>query len=344
VDEFYVGIEGATVHVEKNGDSFENMDTDEQGVAFWDNVHKEVDETTVYDVWATHDDYVFDGEYGSYTVTCKYLQFVVLPTHMEEQTLEWVFVTDQDDEPADCTVWFMDLPYRTWSDGWVQIYAQDVTAENVFENPYIPEDIVATKSGYESAYDVINVEDTDNINTTLSCEVMQRWTNPEIPIEHAHVEVRYQKYPFDCYTNANGLCEIIFLPETKLPLKYSVRASKWGYFPHTIRRRIFAGQPETFNFKLIKVLDVRPVLELETTSAEYDEELRTHTIEFEATPSQAGEYTFYWDFGDDTFDEEDEGINSHVYSSGEYIISVTAIRDSDSREEYGQMTLTIDED
>ena len=335
-------VKDATVHVEAEGDSFPTRDTDAEGVAVWNNVHKVVDETTVYQVRATHDLYEFDGEYGYYTVTNKALHFVVVPTNMNEQTIGSVRVKDQYDVPIACTVHFQGIPYPTGPNGWGLIYALDVTAWNVFENPWVPVDIEARKSGYTKDTRVINVKDLDNVETPLNCEVKERY-GPPLPIPDATVEVLFTKYPFENITDATGECEIIFLPDTNRPKYYILKASKHDYWSGYDWAIVPAGTPTNFDFELIKRIWGGPVVELEITSAAYVEELEIHTFEFGATPSDSdGVYSYFWDFGDGTQDESDSGINSHDYTSpGEYIIKVTAISQQYPITEYGEIILNI---
>lgn len=334
-------VEGATVHVETQGgsDSFPTRLTNDLGVAVWDDVYKVVDETTIYRVWATKVGYDFDGEYGYYTVTNKALHFVVLDRRMDEQTSQLVRVKDQYNVPIACLVYFQGIPYPTGPNGYGLIYAFDVTAWNVFENPLVPVDIEAWKSGYTKDTDVIDVEDLDNVETPLNCEVKEKYGPPD-PIPDATVEVLFTKYPFQNTTDSNGECEIIFLPDTHSPKYYLLKASKPEYWSGYDWAIVPAGIPTNFDFELIQRTWSGPVIRLDITYSAYNEELEIHTFEFDAKTSLTETYSYFWDFGDGTYCDSFEGQMSHDYtSSGEYIIKVTAI--SPILTEHGEIILNI---
>lgn len=347
VDEYGEGIYEATVYVEteSGSDSFPTRETDADGVAAWEDVTKWVDETTVYQVWATHDDYCFDGEYGYYTVTNRALHFVVLPPNkkMNEQTFGSVYVEDQYNNPIACWVYFQSIPYWTGSDGWVSIYAFDVTAENVLEDPWVPVSIYACKDNYDSAYDVIRVKDLDNVEVTLDCDV--DYAQGGNPVEDADVCIIVGGEGCNV-TNQYGKCQFYVFPDTLLWTRYVLMACYPGYWPCLDSLRVFAI-PESswdFDFNLEEIpWWIEYVTEVEMLDFTENTGLGTFTVELEATPSIGTPdlYTYNWDFGDGDFSMDEEHIVSHDYDEeGRYIITVTAISPS-AQTGYGEIHLGI---
>lgn len=351
VDAYGAPVEGATVHVEKvgGGDSFPTRGTDYEGVAEWINVYKFVDETTVYRVWATKVGYVFDGEYKYYTVTNRALHFVVLPYHneMDEQTFEYVCVEDQYDNPIDCWVYFQGIPYWTGVNGCALIYAFDVTAENVLENPWVSVSIDAYKETpyhYDSAHDEIRVQDLDDVEVTLKCDVDFAEGGDPVPDADVYIIVGGDGHNT---TNQSGKCQFYVFPDTTIwGTYYTLMALYPGYWPCTYSLRVHAnpGSSWDFDFNLVEIpWWIEDIVDLEILDLTEDTELETYSVELEAAPSSGSPelYSYEWDFGDGNFSVTDHETTSHDYDEpGRYIITVTAISPTQATE-YGEIHLMI---
>lgn len=342
-DPYKPPVEGAWVMVDDpNGPDFTPVQTNINGIAEFDQ-HMEVDEDTIFTVYASKNDWQFDGEYKYLTVRNKVLHFYYLPEWMDEQTWDHVIVHDQDNQGiGGVLINFGGYLTVTWSSGYALLYALDVTAEDPFVDPWVTVPITASKGIYEPAIGEIQVRDLDDTPSYVDCYVWNRIGGD--PIEDATVRIT-QGGEGQETTNEDGYCQLTVLPDELFGTFYIFKASALGFWPKHDIGWLFGGYTYRYDFNLWPRIFGGDVADLEVTSA--TSEPRYVTVEFEATISQddVESVIYSWDYGDDTFDETDSPINSHDYVElGYYIVSVTATITDPSDDvsiEYGEIGLEI---
>jgi hypothetical protein len=186
-----------------------------------------VSEDTTYTIVAYKDGYVFVG--GSWTITVRnrYLQLLSVPTQMNEQTTDTVWVVDQDGNG----VWGAKVKFGCNTD-YTNIFGQAVAeAPDVTGNKYVT--ITASYSGYDSDSDQVYVIDLDIIPATIHCYVYDTSQNP---IEGATVTIEKITYGGSIgdtsskETDESGYCCFIVYPDTTIGYtKYRFTAEADGY-------------------------------------------------------------------------------------------------------------------
>lgn len=353
------GVDGAMVHMEAYdcSDSFESIPTDETGHADFKE-DKWVDWDTTYRIWATKDG-CSSGYTKDFLIIDYALHIVGWPTHMNEQTSEGVQVVDQDGNGITCWVTFMGVTLPA-PFGYTLIFARDdypydVTADDVFEDPWVEKTIWATLNDYTSDSKSVRVKDLDDVETNIEVYTYKAQGSPQ-EIEGAFVRIKSISY-WERYTNttgSDGKCMIHdFLPDTYWwylfwgGRKYVFKATHDDYKPSCKTKRIYPGPP-TKNV----AIEMRAKsggggndCDVDIETYNFDEDLQIHTFEFVATPSQVdpgGISIYYWDFGDGHQTETVDNTILHEYREepAKYIIRVSAVY-PDSSMEHGELDLEI---
>lgn len=327
------------------GPDFNPEQTGSNGIAEFDQ-YMTVDNNTTFTVYASKDGWTFDGINKYLTVRNRVLRFHDIPEWMYEQSWDEVTVYDQDNVGAPwALVNFGGFLRLTDSNGDAGIYAFDVTADDVFEDPWVTVPITANKGThppYEPAVSEIRVKDLDDTWTHVDFDVKSEIGGT--PIEGAIVEnIGGQGAGVhENITDAAGYCKLSVLPDEAIGRLYAIWASHHNYWSGCKIRWWYAGVPYEYDFNLVPKGGPGNYLDLEVTSATYDE---IWTVDFEATTQgQAESVSYDWDFGDESSDSTASGINSHDYVEPDnYIVKVTATYSGPYGPciEYGQIGLDI---
>jgi hypothetical protein len=247
-----------------------------------------------------------------------------------------------------------------WPTGSALIYARDtypydITAENVFEDPYVTKTIYATKIGYTGDSKFVEVRDLDNVETDIEVYTYKDG-HPE-EIVGAFVRIKSIRYweRYTGITGSDGKCMLYdFLPDTD-PLVvlfggrfYAFKATHDDYKPKVKVEQITPGPPEPKNIHI----KMKPKsggggndCDVDIETYDFDEDLQIHTFEFVATPSQGDPSqlsSYSWDFGDGHQELTVDNTIIHEYpeAPAEYTIRVDAIYPDDTVER-GELDLEI---
>lgn len=200
-------VQGATVTVI----GYDEALTNSNGKAWF--IAPSVSEDTVYTITAYKYGYTFWGGSKTITVRNKYLQLLSVPSQIDEQAFDDVWVINQDNN----YVWGAKVTFGCKSD-YTNIFGKaHIEAPDVIGDQYVT--MTATYLGYDSDSEIVYVRDLDVIPATIHVYVHD---TEEQPIEGAIVTIEKLTYGGSIgdysynVTNWEGHCVFTVYPDTTI--------------------------------------------------------------------------------------------------------------------------------